>query len=137
MEPYEINWLAVLVGALSSFAVGGLWYSPLLFTKPWLAAIGKTEEDMRAGGSPVLPFILAFVMSAITAIVLSVVVDWAGADTLIEGLLLGLVVGVGLIATAYVTTYTFEQRSWTLIGINGGHDILRSAVIGAIVGAWQ
>ena len=137
MDPYEINWLAVLVGALSSFAVGGLWYSPLLFTKPWLAAIGKTEEDMRAGGSPVVPFVLAFLMSAITAIVLSVLVDWARADTLVEGLLVGLLVGVGLVATAYVTTYSFEQRSWTLIGINGGHDIVRAAVIGAIVGAWQ
>ena len=136
MDPYEINWLAVLVGALSSFAVGGLWFSPLLFTNRWLAEIGKTREDMSAGSSP-LPFVLAFLMTAVSAVVLSVLADWAGADTLVEGLLLGLLVGVGLVATAYVTTYSFEQRSWALIGINAGHDIVRTAVIGAIVGAWQ
>ena len=28
-----INYLAVLVAAVSTFVIGGLWYSPLLFQK--------------------------------------------------------------------------------------------------------
>jgi hypothetical protein len=31
----DINWLAVLAAAAASFLLGGLWYSPILFAKPW------------------------------------------------------------------------------------------------------
>ena len=136
MDAYEINWLAVLVGALSSFAVGGLWYSPLLFAKPWMAAIGKTEDELRGAAGP-LPYIVAFVATAISAIVLSMVADWAGVDDFLSGALLGLIVGIGLIATAYTTTYAFEGRPTALLLINAGHDIARAVVVGAIVGGWQ
>ena len=131
-----INWWAVLTGGLSSMLLGGLWYSPVLFARPWMAAIDKTEEDLR-GAAGVGPYVIAFVATAIAAIVLSVLADWGGVDTLVEGLLLGLIVGIGIIATAYTTTYVFEGRPSTLLWINVGHDVLRTVVVGAIVGAWQ
>lgn len=31
----EINYLAVLVAALANFFLGALWYSPVMFAKPW------------------------------------------------------------------------------------------------------
>ena len=136
MNGFDINWLAVLVAALASFAVGGLWYSPLLFAKPWMAAIGKTEDELRGESSPI-PYVIAFVATAISAIVLSVIADWAGADSIVDGLLLGLVVGLGLVTTAYATTYAFEGRPSALLMINGGHDIARAMVVGAIVAGWQ
>ncbi len=43
----EVSYLAVIVAALSAFLLGGLWYSPLLFAKPWMAAAGITEEQTR------------------------------------------------------------------------------------------
>ena len=36
MEMGTINWLAVLVAGISSFVVGGIWYSPGLFGKAWM-----------------------------------------------------------------------------------------------------
>src|SRR5688572_21776730 len=102
MDPADVNWLAVIVAALASFAVGGLWYSNILFAKPWMAAVGKTEEELRGASSP-LPYVVAFVATAISAIVLSMVSDWAGVDDVVSGALLGLAVGIGLIATAYTT----------------------------------
>ncbi len=32
----HVNYLAVLVAALAVFVLGWLWYSPLLFFKPWM-----------------------------------------------------------------------------------------------------
>ena len=43
-----INWLAVLVAAIVIFVLGGLWYSPVLFARRWIALQGRTEEQMRA-----------------------------------------------------------------------------------------
>ena len=42
----EINWLAVLAAAVSSFVLGGLWYSAL-FAKAWQSAAGQPGYDPR------------------------------------------------------------------------------------------
>ena len=52
MDMTTINWLAVVAAATSAFLLGGLWYSPLLFAKPWMAASGMTEEKARSTSMP-------------------------------------------------------------------------------------
>jgi hypothetical protein len=45
----NIHWLSVLVAALSSFFLGGLWYGPL-FGKTWMTAfILKMVIGKKAG----------------------------------------------------------------------------------------
>lgn len=46
----HINYLAVLVAAVLNMAIGALWYSPVLFAKPWMKAIGKSMKDMGKPG---------------------------------------------------------------------------------------
>ena len=47
MELGTINWLAVLVAGVSSFVVGGIWYSPGLFGKAWMKDNNFTEEGIK------------------------------------------------------------------------------------------
>ena len=42
----EINYWAVLVAGLAGFGFAGLWYSPVLFAKPWMAENGFSEKDL-------------------------------------------------------------------------------------------
>ena len=44
-----INYLAVLAAAASAFLLGGLWYSPIAFLKPWTKAFGM--GDMKEVGA--------------------------------------------------------------------------------------
>ena len=44
-----INYLAVLVAAIVIFVLGGLWYSPVLFAKRWIALQNRTEEEPASG----------------------------------------------------------------------------------------
>ncbi len=44
-----INWMAVLVAGISSFVVGGIWYSPNLFGKAWMKDNQLTEERIKSG----------------------------------------------------------------------------------------
>ena len=37
---HAVNLLAVILAALSGFLVGGLWYSPIPFAKPWMTELG-------------------------------------------------------------------------------------------------
>ena len=48
----QVNYLAVVLAALSAFVLGGLWYS-LLFAKPWAALTGQSDETLK---SALLPF---------------------------------------------------------------------------------
>ena len=39
----NINYLAAVVAAVSSFVIGGVWYSPILFAKAWQREAGLTD----------------------------------------------------------------------------------------------
>ena len=53
MDAPHFNLLAIVTAALVTFAVGGLWYSPILFAKPWMRECGLTEEQAREAGHDV------------------------------------------------------------------------------------
>jgi hypothetical protein len=40
----DINWLAVVVAAVATFVLGGVWYGPL-FGRVWRAAEGRPDPD--------------------------------------------------------------------------------------------
>jgi hypothetical protein len=42
-----MNILAIFLATVVGFAVAALWYSPILFVKPWMKSIGMTEKDMK------------------------------------------------------------------------------------------
>jgi len=73
--------LAVLVGVVFSNALGFLWYGPL-FAKPWAALIGKSADEMQ--GSPMM-YVATIVTSAITMVVLDLLVLAMGGSGLIQG----------------------------------------------------
>ena len=135
MNPNQINWLAVLVAALSTFLVGGLWYSPVLFGKVWMRANGFTEQQVQSfnkarafGGA----FILALVMSANLAMFLA-----DPKTTLMWGITAGALAGVGWAAAGLAVVALFENRSWPYILVNCGYLIVAFVLMGAILGAWR
>ena len=46
MDLTQINLMAVLVAALSNFVIGALWYSSLLFQKPWMRESGMVFDKL-------------------------------------------------------------------------------------------
>jgi hypothetical protein len=135
MNPNQINWLAVVAAALSTFVVGVLWYSPVLFGKVWLKANGFTEAQAQSfnkarafGGA----FLLALVMSANLAMFLA-----DPTTTLLWGMTAGALAGVGWVAAGLAVVALFENRSWSYILVNGGYLIVSFVLMGAILGAWR
>ena len=60
----NLNLLAIVVAAVVTFVIGGLWYSPALFHRAWMRANKLTEADV-AGGNTGLIFGVAFVFALI------------------------------------------------------------------------
>jgi len=129
----HVNWLAVVAAALSSFVLGGLWYSAL-FSKAWQAAAGVSDEQMKSGAKALI-FGGAFVLSLIQAAVFAMFLG--DKATLAFGAAAGFGAGLCWVAAGLGMTYLFEHRSAKLFAINGGYATLQFTLIGAILGAWR
>ena len=129
----SINYLSVIVAALSSFVVGMLWYGPVLFGKAWMAENGFSDEDVQ-GGNMLRTYGTAFVLGLIIAFNLDM---FLGADaTFTWGLTAGALAGIGWVAASIGTMYLFEKKSLKLFLINGGYHAVNFTVMGGILGAW-
>jgi hypothetical protein len=132
MEQFNI-W-AVLVAALSTFLIGGLWYSPALFGKAWMKENGFTEEGMK-NSNMVKIFGLAFFLAVIAAVNLAMFMG--PEDKPAMGALWGFLAGFGWVATFVGTHYLFERRSFRLFLINAGYSIVSLTLMGVILAAWK
>lgn len=134
MDPSLINWPAVLVAALSSFMVGGIWYNPKVFGNTWMKESKLKEEELKAANSgKIFGFTALFslIMAANLAAFLAeptTDVSWGATAGFLAGIW-----GFSAIAVHSL----FELRSWRHIFINGLYSIVSLTIMGAILGAWR
>lgn len=122
----EINYIAVIIAGVSAFALGGLWYSPLLFAKVWQQESGVNVDNVN----PAKVFGGAFVLSLIAAFVFAM---FLGPEpSLALGLGAGVAAGAGWVATSFGINYLFAQRSLKLFLIDGGYHTLQFTLYGLI-----
>ncbi len=69
-----LNLWAIILAALSSFMLGGIWYSPMLFQKAWMEGCGLTELDLQTS-DPKMTFGVAFLLSLLSAVFMAVMLD--------------------------------------------------------------
>lgn len=135
MENISINHLAVIAAALSTFLLGGLWYSPMLFGKAWQRENNLSDDELKKANR-VKIFGLSFIFSVIMAYNLAFFISGpsVGAGT---GALYGLLTGLGWVALGMFITGLFELKSWTYMLINGGYMSVSFTIMGLIIGVWK
>jgi hypothetical protein len=127
----SVNWLAVALAAAVAWAFGAAWY--MVLARPWLAAIGKTPEDIdRTDYRPYIWSIVCVLVMAYFVAMLTPLI--AGSTTLTNGLLVGAHLWLGFSITGMVLNHRYEGRSWTLTLINGGYLLAVLLIEGAIIG---
>lgn len=127
----HINWLAVLLAALSAFLLGGLWYSKLLFLDAWQRHSGAPVQ----AGHPGKVFGTSFVFALISATAFAALLGYQ--PTPVKGLIYGAVVGFAFVAASFGINYSFAQKSPVLWLIDGGYHTVQFMLYGLIVGAVQ
>ena len=142
------NYLAVLVAAIVIFALGGLWYSPVLFMKKWIALQNRTEEQMRAEAAaanmPVM-YISAFVTALLTAFVMAHLLGHFAAavdpnvmhPSAAHGAMFGFVCWLGFAAPTSYGTAIFSGKPKQLWLIDSTYNLVAFMLAGAILGAWR
>jgi hypothetical protein len=133
MDLFDVNWIAVVVAALAGFAVGGIWYGPVM-GKKWMGAVGLTEEQIASGN-----------MSAIYggAFAFSLLASWTLAHTFASYMvdmslavktMTAFGVALGFVVPAIGTNYLFSQKSKALFFIDASYWILFYTTMGVIHG---
>ena len=78
----EINWLAVFVSSLVSFAIGAVWFGPKTFYPVWIRALGRevpTERVEMKKGETALMFGGTYVGALAQVVTLAVIIALARA----------------------------------------------------------
>ncbi len=132
----SINYLAVLVAMISAMVIGAAWYSKVGFAKAWMALIGKQEADLKKGASK--GYAVAIIGAFVEALTLSWFIHKIYTDaTAMDGVMLALAIGIGIILPVMKVAYVFEGRPWKLLWINYFNQLVTLIVMGLILGAWK
>jgi hypothetical protein len=133
----DVNWLAVLVCAVASMAVGFVWYGPL-FSKPWSKMTGWTNEKVAAlpKNNMAMSYIMAFIFAFIIASVLALALQATYSSGIGDGIATAIVLWVGLTGATLAVNMTFERRPVALWGIEAGYHLVMLVIFAIILSAW-
>lgn len=131
----SVNIIAVLSAALGSVIASGIWYSPVLFARPWgrLSGVDNASPERKR----VFPGLMArmCVAAVLTAYVLAVSLTYTTAPTggLLGHLAVATGIWVGFIGSRLYISYAFDGQSTALVAINAGNELVSILVMAAIL----
>lgn len=128
-----MNWVAIIAATVVQVVLGALWFSPVLFLKPWVAL--RVDKTPLSGTASPLLYVITTVGALISAITLDWIIGLAHANSLAGGAIIGLFVGIGLVAPALLSDNLFNERPFKLYLIVTGFPVVALLVTGAIIGA--
>ncbi len=135
MPEADINYMAVVVGAVISMVLGYVWYSPVLFAKAWTKEMGKSEKELKESANAT-SYLIMFVASLVLAYVLAHFVDYTNSATTSAGAVTGFWLWLGFMATVGVSQTLFHGKTWKLFCIDYGYHLVEMLIIGAVLAVW-
>lgn len=133
---HMLNFWAILVSAIVLWILGAFWFSPALFAKPWVAAMGR-QMDEKPHKPPVHGMVSSFICDLLIALVLTHFVVWSGAPGFGWGAFVGFITWLGFIAAVLYPQRIYEGRSFTYFFIVAGYWFVGLIIIGGILAAWR
>ena len=135
-----LNYIAILVVGIIAMILGVLWYSPLLFGKLWMEAMGMSEQSMKKakknsnmGGIMTAALLANFVY----AWVLAYLVAALGAVDFAAGAMIGFWMWFGFIMTATLSPVLWENKKLSLYWIYGSYALTVALISGGILAIWR
>jgi hypothetical protein len=136
MHHLHFNHWALLVSALILWFLGAIWYSPVLFAKPWMALL-KIDPSKTNSKTMVPGMIASFIGDLILSLVLAHIVYWSGADSCGWGAFIGFLVWLGFFAAPNLPQGVYEGRPFKLFAINNGYWLVGLMIVGALLAVWR
>jgi hypothetical protein len=136
-----VNLLAVFVAAISTMVIGFLWYSPMLFAKPWMIAMGMDPNDkakieaMQKDAGKL--YGTAFVGFLITAFVLGKLFVRLEVADLPRAMMFSFAIWLAFVSMVQLTNTLFGSKPVKLWMIDTGYQLACYLGMGAILAMWR
>lgn len=130
----HVNYLAVLVAAVAAFVLGWLWYSPLLFFKPWMRLRGLDPEAAMKnakmpGGKLVIEFARCFVLAWVIARLMGLL----GVTSWLIAIHSGFMLWIGFPLILLTGSVLWDNVPWKVAAIHAGDWLVKLLAIPLIV----
>ncbi len=126
-----VNYLAVVAAGVAHMLVGLVWYTRRLFGEQWMALTHATLTPATQW----LP--VAAVGHLVIALVLAILIRFAGGPSLTAGLVVGVLVWLGFVVTLEIGELVWEKIPFRLFLMRAGEHLVALSLAGAILGLWR
>jgi len=134
----HVTYLPVLVAAVVVFVLGWLWYSPLLFFKPWMRLRGLDPVAAMAGAKvPAGKLLIELARCLVLAYVIARFVALLGITTWIGALHFGLFLWIGFPVILLAGSVLWDNTPLGVAAIHAGDWLVKLLVISVIAGVWH
>jgi Protein of unknown function (DUF1761) len=134
----HVNYAAVVVAAVAVFVLGWLWYSPLLFFKPWMRLRGLDPEAAMQGAKlPGGKLVVEFIRCLVLAFVLARLLLLLGVSSWLIGVHTGFFLWIAFPVVLLVGSVLWDNVSWKVAAIHAGDWLVKLLVIPIIVTVWR
>ncbi len=131
----DLNWLAIIVATIAWFAFSAIWYSVPPLSAAWQRA---ARVDATGDGPPLaLLFIPTLIGYFVTTIVIALLVRAVGATEVMDGIALGIVLGVGFGAVNALVNQVYESKGGSYWLINGINAVIAYGIVAVILTIWD
>jgi hypothetical protein len=141
MEPFTVNYWAVVTGAVISMVIGGIWYGPL-FGKKWAEIIGADnmdQETRKKMQKAAMPFYL--VQFLLTLYQVFILAHFIPGTNLFDGMHWSVLIWsafvIPTLAGAVMWTNEPGRLKWARFLIQGGYQLILFAVFGLLLAFWK
>jgi hypothetical protein len=137
----HLNYLAVAVCGIIYFVIGGLWYSPVLFSKTWSAGhkiVMPTNDAEKAEFRKKMPMqmITTFVCCMALTTALACLISAFYLYTPKAGFKIGLLASV-FSCVPIIMSHSFTGKSLKIILIDAGYHFIGLIAVGIILSVWK
>ena len=155
----NVNFLALVLAALSTLIVGFIWYNPKVFGTIWMKEAGLKEENMKDFNmikvfslSIVYAFLISFILQMLTIHQFGALGMVGGDPTIAKpsyaafmadygtafrtfkhGALHGFMTGLFMILPVTGTNALYEKRSFKYVMVTSGFWIVCFTIMGGII----
>ncbi|MBW7887169.1 MAG: DUF1761 domain-containing protein [Bacteroidetes bacterium] len=131
----HIQVFPIFIASVVCFSIGTFWYSPALFGNIWLKHIGRTKEEVD--DRALKYFGLAYAAILLECYMMKNVVNYLGAESMTEGIVVGIIVWLGFSVPTSTFSYMLEHRSRKLLLIHSGYFLAMFIISATLLAMWK
>lgn len=128
----HVNWVSFLLGTLSYFFIGAIWYS-FLFSKAWvrLSNMDMNDPNARKGAAAIMG--ISFLFMAVSCVGLTIFRQLIPMNNDMAAFHLGILLSVGFSTPAISIGYLYTKKPFPLYLINCGYHIVGLTVASLVM----